>query len=485
MPKRKRRRQSKGKGKARDVERDAESSESESNEGDEEPDFEALDSEDDGEAVEVEGSSAGEKRKRDAGAAPAPRPMSKYEMEMAAAIARTKALAAEYGLSQARDELLESIARPPKPRPVPKPTGPPRRSSRLTTSSSTSGALTDRMQVDGDELWFDDEEMQTDEPLLPPNDEEPPPPSRSPSTAAHSELPISRSPSPSPQDVMPSPNPPEDRPVALPPPPHPQPLPSSSTTPPPSFRRGAELSASTTTASISLSPPLPLPPSQPPAVTIDSLAQPHLQASRDACSVAHLSLPTSETPTRPSWIDEAVSMLTTAHLSKDFCILLNNFVNLERAFHWGDSGKPWATSLKDRKNPANDLERPKLISSWIAAGRFRSKALRSVDDPATFHEGFSAWLRFAVPVMKKLDEAGPTTQLSKDDLDFLRRPGVNGFLTIVVGLYWLGEALARDHTKPKKERQLLGTTFKRVETLWCRDVAAIASMMGQLLERER
>ncbi|KAL1671092.1 hypothetical protein EV122DRAFT_285333 [Schizophyllum commune] len=135
-------------------------------------------------------------------------------------------------------------------------------------------------------------------------------------------------------------------------------------------------------------------------------------------------------------------------------------LRVELGGEWVRLLQAW-TKYEDRRNYGKDLPargsrldgaktRPREVSAWIAGGRWRSPGCEPVRKAGKFAAALMsawwAWYVMLVPDWREEDERGRL-----DDFDGfgggmgkLDVPGVNGVLSLIVCLKWVGEALVSD-----------------------------------------
>ncbi|KAJ7143245.1 hypothetical protein C8R46DRAFT_867539, partial [Mycena filopes] len=88
--------------------------------------------------------------------------------------------------------------------------------------------------------------------------------------------------------------------------------------------------------------------------------------------------------------------------------------------------------------------RPKQVSAWISSGRARTKKIPRVEDVGTYASAWEAWWDSLQPGWRVKDregrwKAGGDTKYGADEeWGYLDRPGPNGCLSVVAGLYFWG-----------------------------------------------
>ncbi|KAL1657905.1 hypothetical protein GGF50DRAFT_92967, partial [Schizophyllum commune] len=169
----------------------------------------------------------------------------------------------------------------------------------------------------------------------------------------------------------------------------------------------------------------------------------------------------------PEWFSKALSRLR-ADLGSEWAHLLHAWVRYEGVKHYG-KGRPSKTSRLEVAGC-----RPKEVSAWIAGGRWRSEGCEPAKKEGKFASALMsawwAWYIKLVPSWREEDEEGRLDDFTEfgGDVGKLDVPGVNGVLSLIFGLKWVGQAL-----------KVNGNVDERVRTdsSWQRAIVDLTKML--------
>ncbi|KAJ7020768.1 hypothetical protein C8F04DRAFT_907597, partial [Mycena alexandri] len=88
--------------------------------------------------------------------------------------------------------------------------------------------------------------------------------------------------------------------------------------------------------------------------------------------------------------------------------------------------------------------RPQAVSKWIGVGRTRTNKIPDVADTARYGDEWYAWWDSLQPKWRTRDRTGnwkmggDTEYGGDEEWGYLDRPGPNGCLSVVAGLYFWG-----------------------------------------------
>jgi len=182
-------------------------------------------------------------------------------------------------------------------------------------------------------------------------------------------------------------------------------------------------------------PPLETVPSNVPATS-------NVPAPSDAASLSDIALPNApaplDTPTfsnAPAWFTNAVRMFNEPSLDLSWTELVELWSSFEQKESYTEAGK---------LSPKN---RPAVVGQWIARARPGGWRPNIADLPG-FERQFQQWWVTIQPVWRVSDR-----KLLKDvvngDWDSLRRPGLNGIVSVLAALFYWGLAVKQ---KPGKKK---------------------------------
>ncbi|KAJ7168430.1 hypothetical protein C8R46DRAFT_1217834 [Mycena filopes] len=136
----------------------------------------------------------------------------------------------------------------------------------------------------------------------------------------------------------------------------------------------------------------------------------------------------------PRWIKDNIAWLSRTDLGVHYASLLTALVRAEKAFGF-DEETYGALPLEGR---------PKQVTAWIGAGRTRTKKIPAVNDVGAYADGWYAWWDSLQPAWRAKDRegrwkyGGDVKYGDDEEWGYLDRPGPNGSLSVVAGLYFWG-----------------------------------------------
>lgn len=138
-----------------------------------------------------------------------------------------------------------------------------------------------------------------------------------------------------------------------------------------------------------------------------------------------------EDPDTPDWATASLQRFRSIALGSEWDALLSNWIKFE--LELGFEGR---TRLGAKY-------RPRVITDWIQWGRsptFRAE----IKNIASFSTEFNTWWTSLQPDWRS---NGPNAVLLRDgeDWECLRRPGINGLLSVIAGLFFWGCAVQKLH----------------------------------------
>lgn len=129
----------------------------------------------------------------------------------------------------------------------------------------------------------------------------------------------------------------------------------------------------------------------------------------------------------PEWFKKAFAMLSSLDCGEEWTRTLECWGRLE-------SEAGYAGNLK-----LGTKGRPDAIKDWIQ--RARSTTWRpTIRDPKVFGSQVSGWWLSLQPDWR-IEEGGGFSRTLDGDFEDLRRPGINGLLSIIAGLFFWGNSL--------------------------------------------
>ncbi|KAL1698883.1 hypothetical protein EV121DRAFT_296722 [Schizophyllum commune] len=172
-------------------------------------------------------------------------------------------------------------------------------------------------------------------------------------------------------------------------------------------------------------------------------------------------------PDAPEWFSKALSRLQV-DLGSEWARLLHAWARYEGVKRYGE-GRPSKTSRLDVAGC-----RPKEVAAWIGGGRWRSEGCEPAKKEGKFAcvlmKAWWAWYIKLVPGWREEDEEGRL----EDFVDFghdvgkLDVPGVNGVLSLVFSLKWVGQALGSNCVVDDRVR---------TDSDWRRAIADLTKML--------
>ncbi|KAL1724762.1 hypothetical protein EV714DRAFT_278240 [Schizophyllum commune] len=175
-------------------------------------------------------------------------------------------------------------------------------------------------------------------------------------------------------------------------------------------------------------------------------------------------------PDAPEWFSKALSRLRV-DLGSEWARLLHAWVRYEGVKSYGQGRLPKTSRL--------DVAgcRPKEVAAWIGGGRWRSEGCEPAKKEGKFAcalmNAWWAWYIKLVPGWREEDEEGRLEDFTDFGVDAgkLDVPGVNGVLSLVFSLKWVGQALNSD-----------GVVDDRVRTdsSWRRAIVDLTKMLDGL-----
>lgn len=125
------------------------------------------------------------------------------------------------------------------------------------------------------------------------------------------------------------------------------------------------------------------------------------------------------------WFNSAYAYLTQTHVSSSFDNVLKTFARVEALYGY-----------RQGRNGFSTHGRPPLLSKWVKNGRWRVTKVPRVLNISEFADQWWSW-------WKNLLNSGssPAKESGKKhgDMAHLIAPGPNGWLGVVVCLYWWGQ----------------------------------------------
>ncbi|KJA22463.1 hypothetical protein HYPSUDRAFT_102681, partial [Hypholoma sublateritium FD-334 SS-4] len=141
----------------------------------------------------------------------------------------------------------------------------------------------------------------------------------------------------------------------------------------------------------------------------------------------------------PFWVVNALNLFQSANLGTEWSSLVVAWLKFEQDSHFIAKGRLGTHC------------RPRAIADWIQRARSASYQ-PEINNLAAFSTDFSAWWQSLQPDWRanNVDNALPR---SREDWDDIRRPGINGLLSVAAALFFWGYA-ARNKGAPARSAWL-------------------------------
>lgn len=152
------------------------------------------------------------------------------------------------------------------------------------------------------------------------------------------------------------------------------------------------------------------------------------KASHTASSNTADAASTSASNGRPLWINNAVSILQTTKLGPEWDLLLSNWLKFEERTQFQEGGLRLGAK-----------RRPLLVANWIQYAR-NPTFHAEIKNVAAFAADFSAWWQGLQPGWRRANSDDQTPRQA-EEWDSIRRPGLNGLLSVVAALFFWGSAV--------------------------------------------
>ncbi|RDB23146.1 hypothetical protein Hypma_009711 [Hypsizygus marmoreus] len=153
------------------------------------------------------------------------------------------------------------------------------------------------------------------------------------------------------------------------------------------------------------------------------------KAQLAANPAGHTTLSVTAPDSAPAWFTTAMGMLQSKSLGPAWMALVSAWATFEAKENYQQQGKLLTT------------RRPTAVADWIQ--RHRSPTWLPKVDVASFEEDFSEWWKALQPGWRHADDG----QLIRGAGDWaetnLRRPGLNGVLSILAALFFWGVEVAK------------------------------------------
>ncbi|KAJ7834676.1 hypothetical protein B0H13DRAFT_1446437, partial [Mycena leptocephala] len=152
----------------------------------------------------------------------------------------------------------------------------------------------------------------------------------------------------------------------------------------------------------------------------------------------------------PAWLRDAVALFRTEGLGCHFTSVLAALVRVETAF--GFDEQTYGVVPADHQ--------PKAIATWIQGGRTtKTTKIPAIKNVQQYAEEWSRWWDFLQPPWRRrgrdgnLVTGGDATYGGDNEWGSLDKPGPNGCLSLVAGLYFWG--VCKDQPDDMKQRWIL------------------------------
>ena len=143
---------------------------------------------------------------------------------------------------------------------------------------------------------------------------------------------------------------------------------------------------------------------------------------------------------KPLWFTSAASMMTRKELGAQWIQLMNAWEAFEVKSDFKESKK------------LSTASRPEAIKAWIQ--RARAPAWRPViTDTAAYEAEFKVWWATLQPNWRKSSSGNVVFSRVDGDWEEIRRPGLNGMLSVMAGLFFWGMALGKSNEGQKGWKQ--------------------------------
>ena len=127
----------------------------------------------------------------------------------------------------------------------------------------------------------------------------------------------------------------------------------------------------------------------------------------------------------PKWFASAIKKLQSATIDERFNTLIHTWAAFEMKENYAEVSK------LDAKH------RPTIIGDWIQRGR-SEKWVPPTFDALRFEKQFQQWWFHLQPVWRRETDQDVAWGTIEGDLTHLRKPGTNGLLSVVAGLFFWG-----------------------------------------------
>lgn len=132
----------------------------------------------------------------------------------------------------------------------------------------------------------------------------------------------------------------------------------------------------------------------------------------------------------PDWVSNALTVLQSTHLGSEWDLLITKWLAFEQTTGYDRGGEKLGTQ-----------NRPRIIADWIKNGR-SPKFHPEIKDVGVLSAGVIAWWRGLQPDWRIDSNGDANSALCREggSWEHIRRPGVNGLLSVIAALFFWGGA---------------------------------------------
>lgn len=129
----------------------------------------------------------------------------------------------------------------------------------------------------------------------------------------------------------------------------------------------------------------------------------------------------------PTWVVNAVELFNTANLGPEWKSLVTSWLKFEQNSQYLAHGR------------LGTHRRPQVVGDWIQRAR-PDDYQPDIGKPAAFAKEFSAWWQSLQPDWRTVSADRSLPQI-RENWEEIRRPGINGLLSVVAALFFWGFAI--------------------------------------------
>ncbi|TDL13538.1 hypothetical protein BD410DRAFT_683500, partial [Rickenella mellea] len=134
----------------------------------------------------------------------------------------------------------------------------------------------------------------------------------------------------------------------------------------------------------------------------------------------------------PSWLQKALAEIRKGSFGAAWDALVEKWLSLEAKY-----------GFSSPRTGLDTINRPEQYSWWIQRGR---EYTPDIDDINKFASGWWSWWCALQPEWRPTSPSNRPLMTGEGSWEVLMKPGRNGFLSVVMGLYWWKQKLGDDNS---------------------------------------